>query len=88
MTLCGLGEPQLIDTAAVARFLRNSAHPDGGFLSCDADDTPDVEYTHYGVGILAMLRRAGCYRGVMLPVHLTTGLPPRQLRRAASQHRI
>jgi geranylgeranyl transferase type-2 subunit beta len=44
------------DVAALARFLRGAAHPDGGFLACDADQTPDVEYTYYGVGTLALLR--------------------------------
>jgi len=56
MTLWGLGGLPQIDTAGVARFLRRMAHPNGGFLACDGDDSPDVEYTYYGVGTLALLR--------------------------------
>jgi geranylgeranyl transferase type-2 subunit beta len=56
VTLWGLGGLQPIDVAAVARFLRNLAQAGGGFLACYGDETPDVEYTHYGVGILALLR--------------------------------
>ena len=56
LTLWGLGGLEPIDVAAVARFLRSAAHPGGGFLACQADESPDVEYTYYGVGTLALLR--------------------------------
>ena len=58
ITLSSLGELQQIDLARVAEFLRASAHSDGGFLACPDDDTPDVEYTYYGVATLALLRTA------------------------------
>ncbi len=56
LTLSGLGGLEPIDVAAVARFLRSTAHAAGGFLSCVGDESPDVEYTYYGVGALALLR--------------------------------
>ena len=56
VTLWGLGGLQVIDVVAVARFLRSAALAGGGFVACYGDETPDVEYTHYGVGILALLR--------------------------------
>ncbi len=55
-TLAALAGVPAIDTAAVASFLRMSAQPRGGFLACAGDDSPDVEYTYYGVGIVALLR--------------------------------
>ena len=55
-TLWGLGGLDRIDLAGVARFLRDAACPGGGFLACAADDTPDAEYTYYGVATLALLR--------------------------------
>ena len=58
LTLCALGELRRIDTAHAAQFLRAAAHPDGGFLACPGDDTPDVEYTYYGIATLALLRAA------------------------------
>ena len=56
LTLWGLGGLEPIDVAAVERFLRSAACPAGGFLACPADQSPDVEYTYYGVGTLALLR--------------------------------
>jgi geranylgeranyl transferase type-2 subunit beta len=56
LTLWGLGRLESIDVAAVARFLRATAHSAGGFVSCPRDPSPDVEYTYYGVGTLALLR--------------------------------
>jgi geranylgeranyl transferase type-2 subunit beta len=55
-TLAALDGVRAIDTAGVAGFLRTSAHAQGGFLACAGDDSPDVEYTYYGVGIVALLR--------------------------------
>jgi geranylgeranyl transferase type-2 subunit beta len=56
LTLSSLGGFHEIDTAGVARFLQRAAHPSGGFMACEGDDMPDVEYTYYGVGTLALLR--------------------------------
>jgi geranylgeranyl transferase type-2 subunit beta len=56
LTLCALGELPRADTATAAQFLRATAHPNGGFLACPADDTPDLEYSYYGVATLALLR--------------------------------
>jgi geranylgeranyl transferase type-2 subunit beta len=56
LTLSSLGGFHEIDAASVARFLQRTAHPGGGFLACDGDDMPDVEYTYYGVGTLALLQ--------------------------------
>jgi geranylgeranyl transferase type-2 subunit beta len=55
-TLASLGGFDAIDSAAAARFLHRMALPAGGFLACDGDDSPDVEYAHYGVATLALLR--------------------------------
>jgi geranylgeranyl transferase type-2 subunit beta len=56
LSLWGLAGLDRIDLAAVARFLRGTAHPAGGFVSCPGDQSPDAEYTYYGVGTLALLR--------------------------------
>jgi geranylgeranyl transferase type-2 subunit beta len=58
LTLSGLAGLDGIDLPAAARFLHRSAHPDGGFLACEGDDSPDVEYTYYGIGTLALLQSA------------------------------
>jgi geranylgeranyl transferase type-2 subunit beta len=55
-TLAALDGLHAIDTAGIADFLRNSAHPRGGFLACAGDDAADVEYTYYGTGVVALLR--------------------------------
>jgi geranylgeranyl transferase type-2 subunit beta len=58
LTLCSLGGFSEIDVPRVARFLQRTAHPAGGFLACDTDDSPDIEYTYYGIGTFALLRLA------------------------------
>jgi geranylgeranyl transferase type-2 subunit beta len=58
VTLWGLDGLELLDLAGVARFLRSTACPAGGFVACASDDTPDVEYTYYGIGAVALLRVA------------------------------
>ena len=55
VTLFSLEGLSYIDPSRVAWFLQSTAQPGGGFLSCDGDDAPDVEYTYYGVGALAVL---------------------------------
>jgi geranylgeranyl transferase type-2 subunit beta len=56
VTLSALDQLNSIDTARAAQFLRGTAHPNGGFMACTGDDSPDVEYTYYGIGALALLR--------------------------------
>lgn len=56
LTLSSLGGFHKIDATALARFLQRMSRPTGGFLACDGDDTPDVEYTYYGIATLALLR--------------------------------
>lgn len=53
MTLGGMTD---LDVPAIGRFVRALALPDGGFRACLVDDAADVEYTYYGVGVLALLR--------------------------------
>ena len=55
-TLTVLDGVESLDTAAMGNFLRDAAHPRGGFLACAGDDSPDVEYTYYGTAVLALLR--------------------------------
>ena len=55
-TLAALDGVHAIDIAGVANFVRGNAHPRGGFLACAGDDSPDVEYTYYGMGVVALLR--------------------------------
>ncbi len=49
-----LGAMDRLDAAAVARFVRSLDRPGGGFFAAAWDDTPDVEYTFYGLGTLAL----------------------------------
>jgi geranylgeranyl transferase type-2 subunit beta len=56
VTLSGLCGFQEVAPRRIARFLQQVADPHGGFLACQADDCPDVEYTYYGIATLALLR--------------------------------
>ena len=56
LSLAGLDALSSVNLAAAAKFIRHTAHPNGGFLACPNDGTPDVEYTYYGLGSLALLR--------------------------------
>ncbi|MCE5216391.1 hypothetical protein LLH03_05080, partial [bacterium] len=56
LALIGLAAVGPVDLAALARFARTCARPGGGFSSCPRDAVPDVEYTYYGLGTLALLR--------------------------------
>jgi geranylgeranyl transferase type-2 subunit beta len=51
-----LGATERLDTAAVGRFVRTLERPGGGFFGAAWDDTPDVEYTFYGLGTLALIQ--------------------------------
>jgi len=44
-----------IDLPAAARFIQRMKVPGGGFRSCAADPDPDIEYTWYGIGSVAIL---------------------------------
>jgi geranylgeranyl transferase type-2 subunit beta len=56
LTLSSLARFAVIDAGGVAGFLQRTAHVSGGFLACESDDSADVEYTHYGIATLALLR--------------------------------
>ena len=61
-TLDGLGLTDAVKLGAVGRFVKDSAKRGGGFGPAGrSDDAPDVEYTYYGLGTLALL--AGRARG-------------------------
>jgi geranylgeranyl transferase type-2 subunit beta len=44
-----------VDAAAVRRYVQSLEVPQGGFRGGAWDDRPDVEYTFYGLGSLALL---------------------------------
>jgi geranylgeranyl transferase type-2 subunit beta len=44
-----------LDLPAVGRFAKALASAGGGFRACPGDKEPDVEYTYYGVGAIAIL---------------------------------
>jgi hypothetical protein len=48
-----------VNVAAVARFIRSTACLGGGFRACAMGDEPDIEYTYYGLGSLALMRLYG-----------------------------
>jgi geranylgeranyl transferase type-2 subunit beta len=54
-TLAELGELGRVDTAALLSYAQSLALPDGGFRGGLWDDGTDVEYTFYGLGVLALL---------------------------------
>jgi geranylgeranyl transferase type-2 subunit beta len=56
VALFGLNALDRIDLPAVARFAGLLADRSGGFRASLSDDEPDIEYTYYGVGTLALLR--------------------------------
>lgn len=57
-TLAGLDGLDRLDLPSVARFLRHTACPEGGFKAARADTEPDIEYTYYGLGCLALIHAA------------------------------
>ena len=56
MTLSVLDALPRANLPALARFLRQLAAPAGGFNAGLLDDEPDIEYSYYGIGTLALLR--------------------------------
>ncbi|NUQ66198.1 MAG: beta-hydroxylase [Pirellulales bacterium] len=55
VALADLGKLALIDRAAVRRYVASLEMPAGGFRGGAWDNDPDVEYTFYGLGSLALL---------------------------------
>lgn len=58
LTLAGLDGLERLNLGNLARFVKACAAPEGGFKASPADHEPDVEYTYYGLGCLALLRAA------------------------------
>jgi geranylgeranyl transferase type-2 subunit beta len=54
-TLAQLGALDRLDGEAVREFAHSQAQPAGGFRGGLWDDRADVEYTFYGLGVLALL---------------------------------
>lgn len=52
--LDGMGRSGLVDCRLAARFVASLEQPGGGFVAGEWDDQPDVEYTFYGIGALAL----------------------------------
>lgn len=48
-----------VDLAAARRYALSLESPQGGFRAAAWDDRPDVEYTFYGLGTLALLNAEG-----------------------------
>jgi len=55
LTLSDLDALTHIDCPAVWRYADSLQQPQGGFRGAAWDDTPDAEYTFYGLGCLALL---------------------------------
>ncbi len=55
VTLCDADAVRRARLADTARFVRDLIAAEGGFLAALGDDEPDVEYTYYGVGAMAIL---------------------------------
>ena len=55
VSLEGLQATGSVKLGPVGRFVRDLAMPGGGFAGAPGDDQPDVEYTYYGLGTLALL---------------------------------
>jgi geranylgeranyl transferase type-2 subunit beta len=58
VALADLDALSTVDTAMAVRFVRSLEQPGGGFCAGPFDSTPDVEYTFYGLGSLALLGAA------------------------------
>jgi geranylgeranyl transferase type-2 subunit beta len=57
-TLAQLGALDRLDTAAIRAYVESLEHPGGGFRGGLWDERADVEYTLYGLGVLALLSGA------------------------------
>jgi geranylgeranyl transferase type-2 subunit beta len=55
VTLARTGAMRRARLADAARFAGKRSLPSGGFLASESDKAPDVEYTYYGLGALALL---------------------------------
>jgi geranylgeranyl transferase type-2 subunit beta len=55
VALAGMDALSRVKLAPIARFAQSLQSPEGGFRGSEADDAPDVEYTYYGLGTLALL---------------------------------
>jgi geranylgeranyl transferase type-2 subunit beta len=53
-TLARLGALRRLDGARVREFVRSLERPEGGFHAALWDEGHDVEYTFYGIGVLAL----------------------------------
>ncbi len=51
-----LGAADSVDRSAILRFVDSLECPEGGFRAGAWDETPDVEYTFYGLGSLALAK--------------------------------
>lgn len=49
------GRASCLDLPGLGEFVRDCAHPAGGFGAYPGDQQTDVEYTYYGIGTLALL---------------------------------
>jgi geranylgeranyl transferase type-2 subunit beta len=57
LTLAGFDALDSLNTSRLAEFLKCTAAPQGGFAACIGDDSPDVEYTYYGIATYSILNR-------------------------------
>jgi geranylgeranyl transferase type-2 subunit beta len=58
LTLIDLGSASLVNVAAIERYVQSMQSPAGGFVGFALDQTPDVEYTFYGLATLALCQIA------------------------------
>jgi geranylgeranyl transferase type-2 subunit beta len=58
VALAGIGALSRVKLAPIARFVHALQAREGGFRGCAGDAAPDVEYTYYGLGTLALLAEA------------------------------
>jgi geranylgeranyl transferase type-2 subunit beta len=56
VTAEALGLDDVVERDATARFASSLERRDGGYVGGFWDDTPDPEYTFYGLGVIALLR--------------------------------
>jgi geranylgeranyl transferase type-2 subunit beta len=56
-TLAQLGALDRVDSGALGRYLYSLERPEGGFRGGVWDETTDVEYTFYGLGVRALLEK-------------------------------
>jgi geranylgeranyl transferase type-2 subunit beta len=57
LTLAGFDAFDSLNASGIAEFLKNAAAPQGGFAACLDDDSPDVEYTYYGIATYSLLKQ-------------------------------